>query len=141
RTAQPRRRGDPPAGRRASRPRIRAVARPLRAWYRSFVYLEELDREGPPMLPADLVCYEPARPSPERDLAAGVLLQALMDIKTDQDAQDAWDWLLAEGRYNGAGGWSFDEVCEILDFDPDRTRRAIITKRFIGTVKRNRRCR
>jgi hypothetical protein len=68
--------------------------------------------------------------SPERNLIAAMLSRAIMDAALDDEADDAWAWMLGYGSRHstGKGGWTFREACEILDIDPETLLRRVAAR-------------
>ena len=81
---------------------------------------------------------EPAAPTPEKDLAAGVLKQAARDLRRFRGATrglrrelyvDAHSWITA---HDFSWPYSFVNVCKLLDISPDVVRAEILADASLG---------
>ena len=81
---------------------------------------------------------EPAPPTPEKGLAAGVLKQAAYDLRRFHDATtgdkrnlylDAYTWITA---YDFSWPYSFMNVCKLLDVCPEMVRTELLADASLG---------
>ena len=81
---------------------------------------------------------EPAGVTAEKGLAAGVLKQAARDLRRFREAtkgvkrelyEDAYSWITA---YDFSWGYSFMNVCKLLDVCPDAVRAEVLADASLG---------